>query len=121
MIHACPKPEPTAKKAPKRIRVTGKRRFPGREDPDALDAIRRMPCFPCLILGQKQVSPTEPEHWVTKARGGYDNRDVFPTCAEHRTARHTLGDKSFAALLGIDPKVLTRIVAAALEACWSAE
>ena len=121
MIYPVPKPHREPKAPPKRIRVTGRRRFPGREDPDALDAIRRMPCLPCLILGMKQLSPTEPEHWVTKARGGYDNRDVFPTCAEHRTARHTLGDKSFAALLGIDPKVLTRIVAAALEACWGVE
>lgn len=118
MIYACPKPEPKVKKAPKRIKVTGKRRFPGREDPDALAAVRRMPCFPCLILGTEQKSPTEPEHWVTKARGGYDNRDVFPTCAEHRVARHTLGDKAFAALLGLNPALLARFVTAALDASW---
>ena len=112
MIHPAPKP----KKRPKKVRTpirrsrvrqkAPKRRFPGRENMHALAIIRQMPCYVCRTLGQIQVTPTEVEHWVPKSRGGYDLGDTFPTCANHRELRHTQGDKSFAAILGVHPRQL---------------
>lgn len=91
-LHPHPKPTPSRKVLPTgpkgRIRLKGQRRFPGRENPVALELIRQLPCAPCRHFGLRQESPTEVEHWVTKARGGYDVGDTFPTCAHHRELRH---------------------------------
>ena len=83
------------KRSTKPIKRRGKRRFPSREDREFLRWLRVMPCQPCLVSGRDQTSRTEVEHWVTKARGGYDRGDTWPTCGLHRTERHTLGDKTF--------------------------
>lgn len=111
-LRPAPKPKKRPKKGRQPIRRSRvrqkapKRRFPGREDADALAKIREMPCAVCLQLGFTQTTPTEVEHWVTKARGGYDLGDTFPTCAVHREQRHRQGDKSFARMLRISPREL---------------
>ena len=121
MIHPAPKPKPRPKKGRKPIRRSRvrqkapKRRFPGRENREALARIREMPCAVCLHVGEWQESRTEVEHWVTKARGGYDIGDTYPTCAKHRIWRHTLGDKSFAERIGISPRTLCEQTEAALD------
>ena len=57
--------------------------------------LRTLPCEPCRLSGMTQFNPTEVEHWVTKARGGHDLGDTFPTCGYHRTVRHVCGAKTF--------------------------
>lgn len=78
----------------RQIKNKGRRRFPGREDPTFLGWLRALPCAVCEASGQFQSHHTEVEHWVTKARGGYDKGDTFPTCQRHRIERHD-GDETF--------------------------
>ena len=78
-----------------RIKTRGRRRFPGREDRNFLTLLRLLPCAVCESAQLVQTSKTEVEHWVTRARGGFDRGDTFPTCARHRQERHTLGDQTF--------------------------
>lgn len=110
-LHPVPKPPVRPKKAPRglkrsRLKTRGQRRFPGRENPAALEAIRTLLCAVCSHLGYPQRTPTEVEHWVTKARGGYDVGDTFPTCADHREMRHRLGDQEFQRLVNVDADTL---------------
>lgn len=95
--NAVPKPPRRTKKPRRPIRSRGRRRFPGREDLTFLAELRRWGCAVCTAAFQRQIGPTEVEHWIPKSRGGYDCGDTFPTCARHREERHRLGVKSFQA------------------------
>jgi hypothetical protein len=89
MLHPVPKPA-------KRPKPDG-RLFPDREDPEYLVWIRTFPCACCFAEGRAQRFPTEVEHHVGRAQGGYDRGDTFPTCLEHREMKHVrMGSRAFA-------------------------
>lgn len=109
-----PKPELRPKVRKPMKRYNAKRqgsRFPKRRDRAFIAWIHEFPCAICVAMGHQQITPTEAEHLVERARGGYDKGDVFPTCGEHRELRHVQwGPKTFERRMldhfGLDLKAL---------------
>jgi len=81
-----------------------------RVDEMYLDWIRSKPCAVHLAMGWVQRVPTEAEHFVSKAHGGFDRGDTYPGCGECRERRHvTMGPKAFTRMLqarGFDERAL---------------
>lgn len=117
-LYPCPKPVRTPKVRKPMKRYNAKRQgraFAGTRDDARQDWIRALPCVICKLLGVRQTTPTEVEHFVLKSHGGDDRRDLYPTCGMHRELRHVvMGPKAFTRMLlaqGIDERVICRRLA----------
>jgi hypothetical protein len=93
-----------------------------RVDEAYLAWIRTMPCAICTVMGIRQSSRTEVEHFVDRSHGGYDNGDTFPTCGDHRQLRHELwGPKKFERYLRQDFRLNLRALCDRLARSYEAE
>ena len=109
MIYPVPKPRKKVRRPTGRPRIRLKNRNARRKgrafgasrvDETYLDWIRSKPCAVHLAMGWEQRTPTEAEHFVSKAHGGFDRGDTYPGCGECREMRHgTMGPKAFTRML----------------------
>jgi hypothetical protein len=111
-LRPCPKPAPRPKKAPKRIRSTGKSRFPRRRDPEYLAWIRTLPCIVPTHTGfAAACGPVADRHKVeaahvkTRGSGGDDRKNTLPCCPRHHDEQEGR-NTSFELKYGIGLKTL---------------